>query len=149
MELDFINNGSDQYNEYEKVFIDLAKKTFDHLKISTNYIIDVTIVNNKEIHVINRDYRKVDRPTDVISFAFLDDENEGKLIGNAPISLGQIIISYEKAEQQAKDYGHSMNREMSFLFVHGLLHLLGYDHMVIEDEKVMFGLQDEILGGIK
>lgn len=149
MELDFINNGPNQYGDYEKVFIDLANKTFKHLQINVNYIVDVTIVDNKEIHVINRDYRNVDRPTDVISFAFLDDENEGKLIGDAPISLGQIIISFEKAEQQANEYGHSINREMSFLFVHGLLHLLGYDHMSKEDEEVMFGLQDEILGGIK
>ena len=120
---------------------------FSHLGLKGNYFTDVTIVNDEEIHKINREYRKVDRPTDVISFAFLDDKNEGKLVGDAPISLGEIIISYEKAESQAIEYGHSIDREMSFLFVHGLLHLLGYDHMKEEDEKVMFGLQDQILGG--
>ena len=101
------------------------------------------------IHKINREYRGVDRPTDVISFAFLDDEEEKTLVGQKQISLGTILISYEKAEEQAKEYGHSLVREMSFLLVHGLLHLLGYDHMTKEDEKVMFKLQDEILGGRK
>ena len=102
-------------------------------------------MNNERIHVINRDYRGVDRPTDVISFAFLDDKNELRPEDGSPISLGEIIISYEKAEEQDKQYGHSLLREMSFLFVHGMLHLLGYDHMEKEQEVVMFKLQDEIL----
>jgi len=148
MELDFVNNGPESFNEYEQIYLDLMAKTFDYLKIKQNYIVDLTIVNNEEIHVINRDYRNVDRPTDVISFAFLDDENEKSYLHeDVPASLGAIIISYEKAEEQAKEYGHSLFREMSFLFVHGLLHLLGYDHMKKEDEEVMFKLQDEILGG--
>lgn len=148
MELDFVNNGPKSYETYEKVFNDLYVKIFKHLGLEGEYMTDVTIVNNEEIHVINRDYRNVDRPTDVISFAFMDEESEKELKGG-PISLGQIIISYEKAEEQAKEYGHSPLREMSFLFVHGMLHLLGYDHMKKEDEEVMFRLQDEILGGRK
>ncbi len=148
MVLDFVNNGPKNYNSYEKVFNDLYVKIFKHLGLKGDYMTDVTIVNNEEIHVINRDYRNVDRPTDVISFAFLDEESEKELKGG-PISLGQIIISYEKAEEQAKEYSHSLLREMSFLFTHGMLHLLGYDHMKKEDEIVMFKLQDEILGGLK
>ena len=105
-------------------------------------------MNNKTIHKINREFRNVDRPTDVISFAFLDDKKEKELKGG-PINLGQIIISFEKTEEQAKVYEHSLKREMVFLFVHGMLHLLGYDHMNEEDEKVMFGLQNNILGGLK
>lgn len=147
MELDFENLGPKTYDGYEEVFNSLLEKTFTHLGVKENYIIDVTIVNNEEIHKINREYRDVDRPTDVISFAFLDDKNEILQGENLPRSLGQIIISYEKAEAQAVEYGHSMHREMSFLFVHGLLHLLGYDHMKKEDEEKMFKLQDEILGG--
>ena len=147
MELDFENLGPKTYDGYEEVFNSLLEKTFIHLGVKENYIIDVTIVNNEEIHKINREYRDVDRPTDVISFAFLDDKNEILQGENLPRSLGQIIISYEKAEAQAIEYGHSINREMSFLFVHGLLHLLGYDHMKKEDEEKMFKLQDEILGG--
>ena len=146
MELDFINNGPASYDAYEEIFLGLMEKVFSHLAIKDNFLVDVSIVNNEEIHQINRDYRHIDRPTDVISFAFFDDKDE-KVVAGVPTSLGQILISYEKAEEQAKEYGHSLNREMSFLFVHGMLHLLGYDHMTEEDEKVMFSLQDEILGG--
>lgn len=147
MELDFVNQGPASYDAYEEKFAKLYTKVFSHLGIKDNYVTDVTIVNNGEIHKINRDYRKVDRPTDVISFAFFDDKNEIKPADGSPISLGAIVISYEKAEEQAEEYGHSLEREMSFLFVHGMLHLLGYDHMDEEHEKIMFRLQDEILGG--
>lgn len=149
MELDFVNQGPASYDAYEEIYSKLYEKVFSHLGLKGNYFTDVTIVNNEQIHEINREYRHVDRPTDVISFAFLDDENEIQPTDGSPISLGEIIISYEKAEEQAKEYGHSLLREMSFLFVHGMLHLLGYDHMEKEDEIVMFKLQDEILGGLK
>lgn len=148
MVIDFLNKGPESFDSYEDIFNEYYVKTFKELKLKGEYITDVTIVNNEEIHKINREYRKVDRPTDVISFAFLDDEEEKKLKGG-PINLGEIIISFEKAEEQAKEYGHSLQREMVFLFVHGLLHLLGYDHMKEDQEKVMFGLQNIILGGLK
>ena len=148
MELDFVNHGPKNYDSFEKVFDELYIRIFKHLKLDGEFMTDVSIVNNEDIHVINREYRNVDRPTDVISFAFQDEESEKELKGG-PISLGEIIISYEKAEEQAKEYGHSLLREMSFLFTHGMLHLLGYDHMKKEDEVVMFRLQDEILGGLK
>ena len=148
MEIDFLNQGPKAYDEYEDVFNDFYVKIFEELKLKDEYITDVTIVDNKKIHKINREFRNVDRPTDVISFAFLDDQKERELKGG-PVNLGQIIISFEKAEEQAKEYGHSLNREMVFLFVHGMLHLLGYDHMKEEDEKIMFALQDKILGGLK
>ncbi len=146
MELDFINQGPASYDAYEEIFNSLAEKVFSHLNVVNNYIVDVSIIDNKSIHKINKEYRKVDRPTDVISFAFFDDETE-EVIPGVPSTLGQILISYEKAEEQAKMYGNSLNREICFLFVHGLLHLLGYNHMEKEDELVMFAIQNEILGG--
>ena len=146
MELDFVNQGPASYDAYEEIYRKLYDRVFSHLGLKGNYFTDVTIVNNEEI---NKTYRGVDRPTDVISFAFMDDKNEIVPEDGSPISLGEIIISYEKAESQAKEYGHSLSREMSFLFVHGMLHLLGYDHMKKDDETLMFRLQDEILGGLQ
>lgn len=146
MELDFVSNVSG-YDEYEDIYLSLLEKTLKHLHLKFEAILSVTFVGDEFIHQMNRDYRHVDRPTDVISFAFLDDEpdREKLLKGTAPVCLGDIYISVDRAIAQAKEYNHPLKRELSFLFVHGLLHLLGYDHMNKEDEAVMFKLQDEIL----
>ena len=118
------------------------------LDMRGNHIISYIIVDNEEIHKINLEYRGIDRPTDVISFAL--EDNKDIEYDNYRL-LGDIYICDNKVFDQAKEYGHSVKRELSFLAVHGLLHLLGYDHMKPEDEKVMFGLQEEILDkyGIK
>ena len=145
MELDFDSKYA-EYNEYEEIYSKLVERTFKHLKLKFEPIISVSLVDNEFIHAMNRDYRGIDRPTDVISFAFLDNEDRQALYkGKEPVCLGDIYISIDKAKEQAEEYGHSLKRELSFLFVHGLLHLLGYDHMNEEDEKIMFKLQDEIL----
>lgn len=146
MELDFISQ-IPGYEEYEDIYLSLLERTFKHLKLKCDPILSVTFVDNEFIHKLNREYRNVDRATDVISFAFLDGEDDRNLTLNSkgPVSLGDIYISIDKAKEQAKEYGHPLRRELSFLFVHGLLHLLGYDHMNKEDEEVMFKLQDEIL----
>lgn len=102
---------------------------------------NVIIVDNEYIHRINKEYRHIDRETDVISFALEDD----KTFNLEERVLGDIYISIEKAISQSKEYGHSLEREISFLAVHGLLHLLGYDHMQKDEEVVMFKLQEEIL----
>ena len=146
MELDF-NSAFEGYDEYENIYQKLIQKTFNHLQLTCEPIISVSFVDNEFIHKMNREYRGIDRPTDVISFAFLDGEEnkEALLHGKGPVCLGDIYISIDKAKEQAEEYGHPLERELSFLFVHGLLHLLGYDHMTKEDEQVMFKLQDEIL----
>lgn len=107
----------------------------------------LSFVDKKEIHNINKEYRGIDRPTDVISFALNDDvEGELEIIGGEEINyIGDIIICTDIAKEQAKDYGHSYERELGFLAVHGFLHLLGYDHMNEKDEKIMFSKQDQIL----
>lgn len=107
---------------------------------------NVIFVDNDYIHKLNKEYRNVDRPTDVISFA-LEDNKEEEL--SSVRMLGDIYISIDKAREQALEYGHSLRRELSFLSVHGILHLLGYDHMKKEDEKVMFAKQEEILNAKK
>ncbi len=146
MELDFISE-IPGFDEYEEVYLSLLERTFKHLKLKCDPILSVSFVDNKFIHKMNREYRGTDRPTDVISFAFLDGEKDREKIlsSKGPVSLGDIYISIDKAKEQAEEYGHPLKRELSFLFVHGLLHLLGYDHMTEEDEKIMFALQDEIL----
>ena len=146
MELDF-NSFDESLNNYEEIYGNLLKKTLKHLSLNFEPFISVTIVDNAYIHEINKTYRHIDRPTDVISFAFLDDNpKRDELFKSGQIVvLGEIYISFEKAQEQALSYGHSLDRELKFLFVHGLLHLLGYDHMKKEDEEIMFRLQDEIL----
>ena len=133
------NSNIDELNEIENV-LNYALK---HLKLE-NCVFNIIIVNKDVIHKLNKDYRGIDRVTDVISFALEDDETFNS--GDIRI-LGDIYICLEKALEQASEYGHSKLRELSFLSIHGLLHLLGYDHMNEEDEKVMFSLQDEILNG--
>ena len=108
-------------------------------KVSFNLI----IVDNDYIHDLNKNYRNIDRETDVITFA-LEDEDSIVLPSDERV-LGDIYISIDKAESQSEEYGHSLLRELSFLAVHGFYHLLGYDHMTPEDEKVMFKNQEEVL----
>ena len=147
MELDFTSINED-FNNYEEIYSYLIEKAFKVLNLSFDPVVSVSFIDNEEIHKINKEYRKIDRPTDVISFAFLDNEDRAKEYASGmPVILGDIYISLDKADEQAKDYGHSMKRELCFLFVHGLLHLLGYDHMTKEDEEIMFPLQDKILEG--
>ncbi|GMA60023.1 hypothetical protein GCM10025859_04630 [Alicyclobacillus fastidiosus] len=107
--------------------------------------VSVLYVDDKEIHELNRTYRDVDRPTDVLSFAMTEGEDDFPNF-DAPTMLGDIVISVDKAREQAAEYNHSLEREMAFLLVHGFLHLNGYDHQDDAGEREMFGLQDEILG---
>lgn len=105
---------------------------------------NVIFVDSKTIREINKEYRGVDRVTDVISFALEDGEKIKFEFGRL---LGDIYICTDKMKEQAKQYGHSLLREQGFLSVHGLLHLLGYDHMTKEEEKIMFEKQELILDG--
>ena len=124
-----------------KVLNDYIKFVVKKLKLETCEF-NIIIVDNEKIHEINKEYRDVDRETDVISFA-MEDEMDVKY-DNFRL-LGDIYISIDKAKSQAIEYGHSLLREICFLATHGILHLLGYDHMEPEDEKEMFTLQNELL----
>ena len=136
-------------NEYEKnveeleILKDFINYVASNLGLK-NVMFNVIIINDNTIHKINKEYRNIDRPTDVITFALEDN----KMIETPEVRvLGDIYISYDKVKSQAKEYNHSTKREICFLAVHGLLHLLGYDHMTKEDEEKMFGLQKELLEG--
>lgn len=101
----------------------------------------ITIVDKDEIQRINREFRNIDKVTDVLSFPAWDGSEYDVTDGY----LGDIAICLERAQEQAEEYGHSLERELSFLTIHGMLHICGYDHIEPEDEKVMFGLQNELL----
>ena len=137
---EIINNTEENIKELDEVrkVVEYALK---YQKID-NAVFNIIIVDEETIHKLNKEYRGIDRVTDVISFALEDD----KTFNTSEVRvLGDIYICLKKAHDQAIEYGHSFLRELSFLSIHGLLHLLGYDHMNEEDEKVMFSLQDEIL----
>ncbi|MNO21543.1 Endoribonuclease YbeY [compost metagenome] len=118
----------------------------------------LTFVDDEEIHVLNREYRGIDRPTDVLSFAMnesLDEEldivyevEEGEELDDLTDMFGDIIISVERAKAQSEEYGHSIKREIGFLFVHGFLHLLGYDHQDEASEAEMMGKQEAVLAQV-
>ena len=105
---------------------------------------NLIIVDNEYIHELNKNYRGIERETDVITFA-LEDEDSLIMPEEVERNLGDIYISIDKARSQAEEYGHGLLRELSFLAVHGFYHLLGYDHMTEEEEKVMFKKQEEVL----
>lgn len=145
MAIDFVYEDEMNLSEedYEQQFMDIIQTALHYLKIEDDVELSCLLINDERIHEINREYRNIDRSTDVISFAL--EDNEQFYVKGMPRSLGDIFISYDHACAQAKEYQHSLKREMCFLFTHGLLHLLGYDHMNEEDEKKMNTLQTEIL----
>ena len=108
-----------------------------------NTSFNLIIVDNEYIHELNRNYRNIDRETDVITFALEDEDS--LVVGLDERILGDIYISIDKARSQAEEYGHGLLRELAFLAVHGFYHLLGYDHMSQEEEKIMFKKQEEVL----
>ena len=147
MDLLFENNLDPVWDKLAERYKELERIAFEMLGIKTNYEVDVSLVDDKTIHEINKNYRNVDRVTDVISFAFNDDKDPKDQINDETTlrMLGEILICLPQAKRQAKAIGNSLERELGFLFVHGLLHLLGYDHQTKEEEGVMFPLQEKIL----
>ncbi|WP_405101130.1 rRNA maturation RNase YbeY [Oceanobacillus sp. FSL H7-0719] len=147
MHIDFHDNT----NSVPADFIDLLQRLLEFAGkregISGETEMSVNFVDNREIQELNRNYRQKDSPTDVISFAMQETgEGEVNILGlDMPVILGDIVISVDRAKEQAEEYGHSIEREFAFLTIHGFLHLLGYDHLTEEDEKEMFGKQNEIL----
>lgn len=146
IDFEYIDDDNLCEKSYEEDYMRILQKTLQHLHIEDDIELSCIIVDDKRIHEINRDYRNIDRSTDVISFA-LEDSVEFYIEG-MPRALGDIFISYDHAKMQAEEYGHSVYREMCFLFMHGILHLLGYDHMEEDEAKEMFALQNEILDSL-
>ncbi len=128
--------------ELEKMTSTLLDYLVSKLDLKKDVILSCSITDDEDIHQINKEYRKIDRPTDVISFAY-NDYNEGD---DEPfIDLGEIVISLDTSFKQAEEFSHPVEREIAFLFIHGFLHLNGYDHLTSQEAEVMFELQNNLL----
>lgn len=144
----------EENNEYEKTVKKVLDKCFEEEGLSdSKLIITVTFTIPEEIRKINKEYRNIDRATDVLSFPMFEKEELEEMIKNKDFMhedvLGDIIISIEKVKEQAEEYGHSFERELSYMLVHGFYHLMGYDHIEEEDKKIMRPKEDKILEALK
>lgn len=141
-----IDNRQDKF-EITKEMEELVEKVIkEALKVegkSDNYEVSISFVDNDEIKILNRDFRGVDKETDVLSFP-MEDEFDF----STPI-LGDIIISLEKAEEQAKEYGHTLEREVAYLTAHSMFHLMGYDHMDEDEKAIMRGKEKQVMKNLK
>ena len=132
-EIDFLD--IEENEEYKKIVEKVAKKCFE-----------VEGLENKNIRITNKTYRNIDKETDVLSFPMFEKDEIEKLNGDFPEALGDIMISIDRVKEQAIEYGHSFERELSYMVVHGFYHLMGYDHMEESDKKVMREKEENVLG---
>ena len=140
--------------EYEEIIRKVLEKCFEKEGIEKSKLyITITLTTPKNIQEINKDYRNIDKETDVLSFPMFEKEEiERKIKENGFLHedvLGDIIISIQKVEEQAIEYNHSFERELSYMVVHGFYHLMGYDHIKEEDKKQMRDKEEEILNILK
>ncbi|MDY3957191.1 MAG: rRNA maturation RNase YbeY [Allisonella histaminiformans] len=145
MEITINYDNESFYNEeLEKLIHTVLTKGAELQHVPADAEISVLICDAKLIHELNRQYRHIDAPTDVLSFAL--NEGEEEELPEEEKALGDIVINVDRAVEQAKEYGHSKEREMAYLAVHGFLHILGYDHYDPEEKKAMRKAEEEILG---
>ncbi len=150
-----IRNDQNKFKVTKEIrnLVRLAVKTsLEYMEFPQNCEISVMFCDNERIKRLNRNHRDIDRVTDVLSFPLFEYDENGEIIEDeldfnpeGEMMLGDIVISLERAAQQAEEYGHSFEREIGFLTVHSMLHLFGFDHMTPEDEEDMFEYQREIL----
>lgn len=136
----------------EAFVVQVVEKVLAYEECEDEFEVSISFVNNEEMRSLNKEYRNIDKETDVLSFPLvefieeeLNAEDENAEYIEEEIALGDIVISMEKALEQSEEYGHSFNRELAFLLIHGMLHLLGYDHDEEASEGEMFDKQEEIL----
>lgn len=139
--IEIVNETKEEIEELKTVK-KVLQKAMEKEKLE-NTTFNLIIVDNEYIKYLNKNYRNIDRETDVITFALEDEDSV--IVPTDERILGDIYISLDKAKTQSDEYGHSLLRELSFLAVHGFYHLLGYDHMTKKDEEVMFAKQEEVL----
>lgn len=148
-------DGIEKKNEYEKDILYVIEECFKEEKIENlNLYICITLTTPENIKKLNKQYRNIDKETDVLSFPMFEKYEIDKIIKNKERQLvkeaiGDIIISIKKVEEQAIEYGHSFERELSYMLVHGFYHLMGYDHIKEEDKKIMRPKEEKILNKLK
>lgn len=157
----FIDNRQNRIeftSEYEKIIKELIDCALKEEGVSVPYEVSMILIDNGEIRKINREMRNIDRATDVLSFPMLeypdkkvfketyaDTKLKDEYLDDGDLVLGDIALSLERAQEQSVEFGHSFIRECTYLTVHSILHLLGYDHMIESDKKVMRKREEEIL----
>ena len=151
-EITYLNIKEDE--TYEKTVEKVINKCFEEEGlIDSKLIITITFTTPEEIRKINKKYRKIDRATDVLSFPMFEKQELEEKIKNKDFLyedvLGDIIISIDKVKEQAEEYGHSFERELSYMLVHGFYHLMGYDHIEEEDKKIMRPKEEKVLNTLK
>ena len=148
VEINFLD--IEENKEYENTISKVVEKCFEEEGISASKLcLTITLTTPEHIHEINKQYRNVDRATDVLSFPMFEKEEIQNIEGNIPDVLGDIVISIEKVKEQAKEYGHSFERELSYMVVHGFYHLMGYDHIKEEDKSIMRQKEENVLEKLK
>ena len=153
VETTFFNVEEDK--KLEKFIENIVKVCFEKENLTDlNFYLSVTLTTPEQIHKLNKQYRNVDRPTDVLSFPMFEKEEIEKIFKNKkknkiPEVLGDIVISISKVEEQAKEYGHSFERELSYMVVHGFYHIMGYDHIKEEDKLIMRPKEEAVLTILK
>lgn len=151
-EITYLNIKEDK--TYEKTVEKVINKCFEEEGlVDSKLIITITFTTPEEIRKINKKYRKIDRATDVLSFPMFEKQELEEKIKNKDFLyedvLGDIIISIDKVKEQAEEYGHSFERELSYMLVHGFYHLMGYDHIEEEDKKIMRPKEEKVLNTLK
>lgn len=156
---EIIYNGTNKNEKYENIIYNVISECFKIEKLeNTKLYICVTLTNPEEIRKINKKYRDIDKETDVLSFPMFEKEDINDILKNASFEngelrgydiLGDILISIEQVKKQAEEYGHSFERELSYMVVHGFYHLMGYDHIEPEDKAIMRPKEEKILNKLK
>ena len=152
--LELYYNNIEEKKEYEELIEMVVNECFKTENLDKlNLYISVTLTTPDEIQKINKEYRNIDKATDVLSFPMFEKEELDKLVSEQnnqiPETIGDIVISVQRVEEQAEEYGHSFERELAYMVVHGFYHLMGYDHMIEEDKKIMRAKEENVLNLLK
>lgn len=148
--VELVYNGVEENAEYEKIINLVIDKCFSVEKLEKlNLYISITLTTPEEIRKINNEFRNIDKETDVLSFPMFEKIELDEMVqvgkNEIPETIGDVIVSIKRVQEQAKEYGHSFERELAYMVVHGFYHLMGYDHMVEEDKVVMRAKEENVL----